>query len=109
MLRHMAERVLRESRVIVLDPVRTPDGGWNALAQLLGVAGTARDFLIDLAARLHGADHLLHARALRALGRAVGRVGQAVHLGRGRRRVNRGVTMKGKILILLMNGKGIFS
>lgn len=49
-LRHIAERVLRESRVIVLDSVRTPDGGWNALAQGLGVLGTARDFLIDLAA-----------------------------------------------------------
>ena len=48
-LRHMAERVLREGRVIVLDPDRTPDGGWNALAQALGVAGTARDFLTDLA------------------------------------------------------------
>jgi hypothetical protein len=48
-LRHVAERVLRESRVMVLDPVRTPDGGWSALAQLLGVAGTARDFLTDLA------------------------------------------------------------
>lgn len=48
-LRHMAERILRESRVIVLDPVRTPDGGWNALAQVLGLAGTARDFLTDLA------------------------------------------------------------
>jgi hypothetical protein len=49
-LRQMAERVLREGRAIVLDPVRTPDGGWSGLAQSLGVVGTARDFLTDLAA-----------------------------------------------------------
>ncbi|WP_245510003.1 NACHT domain-containing protein [Rhizobium ruizarguesonis] len=50
MLRHLAERIGRESNVIVLDPVGTPDGGWPALAQRLGVPGTAKDFLGDLAA-----------------------------------------------------------
>lgn len=50
MLRHLAERIGRESNVIVLDPVGTPDGGWPALAQRLDVPGTAKDFLGDLAA-----------------------------------------------------------
>ena len=45
-----AERVMRESRVIVLDPVGTPEGGWLALAQVLSAPGTAAEFLSDLAA-----------------------------------------------------------
>lgn len=49
-LRHFAERQGREGHVIVLDPIGTPDGGWSALAQRLGVPGTAKDFLADLAA-----------------------------------------------------------
>jgi hypothetical protein len=49
-LRHLAERQGREAHVIVLDPIGTPDGGWAALAQRLDVAGTAKDFLGDLAA-----------------------------------------------------------
>lgn len=48
-LRHVAERQSHEAHVIVLDPVGTPDGGWVALAQRLGVPGTAKDFLGDLA------------------------------------------------------------
>lgn len=49
-LRHVAERVARESHVIVLDPVGTPEGGWSVLAQTLGVPTTASEFLNDLAA-----------------------------------------------------------
>jgi hypothetical protein len=49
-LRHLAERTLRESHVILLDPTGTPEGGWLALAQSIGVTGTARAFLNDLAA-----------------------------------------------------------
>jgi hypothetical protein len=49
-LRHLAERTLRESHVILLDPTGTPEGGWPALAQSIGVTGTARAFLNDLAA-----------------------------------------------------------
>lgn len=45
-----AERAMRDSRVIVLDPVGTPEGGWIALAQALGIPGTAAEFLTDLAA-----------------------------------------------------------
>ncbi|RXT52934.1 hypothetical protein B6S44_19535 [Bosea sp. Tri-44] len=49
-LRHLAERHLRQSHVIVLDPVGTPDGGWIAYAQSIGVSATAKAFLSDLAA-----------------------------------------------------------
>jgi hypothetical protein len=49
-LRHLAERVVRESHVFVLDPVGTPAGGWGALSLMLGVPSTAGDFLRDLAA-----------------------------------------------------------
>jgi hypothetical protein len=49
-LRHLAERIGRESHVIVLDPVGTPDGGWSALALRLDMRGTAKSFLSDLAA-----------------------------------------------------------
>lgn len=45
-----AERAMLDSRVIVLDPVGTPEGGWTTLAQHLGVSGTAAEFLSDLAA-----------------------------------------------------------
>ncbi|MDR6670212.1 hypothetical protein [Rhizobium sp. 1399] len=48
-LRHLAERIGRESHVIVLDPIGTPDGGWTALAQRLDIPGTAKEFLADLA------------------------------------------------------------
>jgi hypothetical protein len=47
---HTARRAMRDSRVIVLDPIGTPDGGWMSLAHLLGVPGTAAEFLSDLAA-----------------------------------------------------------
>jgi hypothetical protein len=49
-LRHLAERQRRETHVVVLDPIGTPDGGWSALAQRLAIPGTAKDFLGDLAA-----------------------------------------------------------
>lgn len=49
-LRQLAERISRESHVLVLDPVGTPGGGWAAYSQLLGVAATLREFLTDLAA-----------------------------------------------------------
>jgi len=49
-LRHLAERQAREGQVIVLDPITTPDGGWSALSERLGVPGTAREFLGDIAA-----------------------------------------------------------
>lgn len=49
-LRHFAERQGREGHVIVLDPITTPDGGWSALSERLGVPGTAREFLGDIAA-----------------------------------------------------------
>ncbi|WP_299391413.1 hypothetical protein [Pelagibius sp.] len=48
-LRHVADQVLREARAIVLDPLRTPAGGWAQVALVLGVTSTAREFLNDLA------------------------------------------------------------
>lgn len=48
-LRHVADRSRREAAVLVLDPLRTPAGGWAQLALILGVTTTARDFLSDLA------------------------------------------------------------
>lgn len=50
LLRHAAERSARRSPVIVLDPVTTPPGGWVAFAQVLGIPGTVKEFLTDLAA-----------------------------------------------------------
>lgn len=49
-LRNLAERVARQSPVIVLDPVGTPAGGWVAFAQAFGIPGTAAAFLNDYAA-----------------------------------------------------------
>lgn len=49
-LRHGAERLARQSPIFVLDPDRTPAGGWIELATRLGVPGTAAAFLTDLAA-----------------------------------------------------------
>lgn len=48
-LRTIAEQMAHEAPILVLDPLRTPSGGWSQLALLLGVTGTARDFLCDLA------------------------------------------------------------
>jgi hypothetical protein len=49
-LKLVAERFGREAQLIVLDPISTPTGGWLAFAQAIGIPGTARDFLNDLAA-----------------------------------------------------------
>ncbi|MBB4615377.1 AAA family ATPase [Novosphingobium taihuense] len=49
-LRHLAERQAREGQVIVFDPITTPDGGWSALSERLGIPATAREFLGDIAA-----------------------------------------------------------
>lgn len=49
-LRNLAERVARQSPIIVLDPVATPAGGWITLANAFGIPGTAADFLTDFAA-----------------------------------------------------------
>lgn len=48
-LRTIAERVISVSGTFVLDPVRTPGGGWSELALRLGISVTAREFLTDLA------------------------------------------------------------
>lgn len=47
--RNMAERVARQSPVIVLDPDATPKGGWLGFAQAYGIPGTASAFLTDYA------------------------------------------------------------
>jgi hypothetical protein len=49
-LRVAAERVGREAQLIVLDPFSIPSGGWLSFAQAIGIPGTAREFLNDLAA-----------------------------------------------------------
>ena len=48
-LKHFAEQIATEARVIVLSPGRTTPGGWTAMRAVLGFDGTARDLLIDLA------------------------------------------------------------
>jgi hypothetical protein len=45
----LARSVLTESPAIILDPLRTPAGGWTQLAAALGITATAHDFLSDLA------------------------------------------------------------
>ncbi|TZG33447.1 hypothetical protein [Agrobacterium sp. B1(2019)] len=47
--RTIAERVITVSSAFVLDPVRTPSGGWSEFALRLGISVTAREFLTDLA------------------------------------------------------------
>lgn len=47
--RTIAERVISVSTAFVLDPIRTPGGGWSELALRLGISVTAREFLTDLA------------------------------------------------------------
>lgn len=48
--RQLAERVAGEARIIVLDPINTPDGGVTAFALQLGFTATVQDLLTDLAA-----------------------------------------------------------
>lgn len=50
LLRRIVREVLRSARALVLEADRTPPGGWLQMAAVLGVPGTARDFLADLAA-----------------------------------------------------------
>src|SRR3546814_16736586 len=53
-LRHVAERVSRDSHIIVLDPIATPADGWSAFAQSLGGSSPAQAFLQHLAASRGG-------------------------------------------------------
>jgi hypothetical protein len=48
-LKHFAEQIATEARVIVLRPGRTIPKGWTAMRAVLGFDGTARELLIDLA------------------------------------------------------------
>jgi len=48
-LKHFAEQIATESRIVVLSPMRTTPKGWTAMRAVLGFDGTARDLLIDLA------------------------------------------------------------
>jgi hypothetical protein len=48
-LRQQAERAAAKAPIIVLDPVSTPPGGWLGFAHALGIPGTAKEFLTDLA------------------------------------------------------------
>ena len=49
-LKHFAEQMSGETKVIVLSPGRTVPKGWLAMRATLGFDGTARDLLSDLAA-----------------------------------------------------------
>jgi hypothetical protein len=53
-LRHFAEQISEQARVIVLSPGRTTPKGWFALRGVLGFEGTARELLVDLAANGSG-------------------------------------------------------
>jgi hypothetical protein len=48
-LKHIAEQISLEARVIVLSPARTLPHGWLSLQATLGCTASARDFLSDLA------------------------------------------------------------
>ncbi len=48
-LKHFAEQLAAESRILVLRPGRTTAKGWMRMRAELGFDGTARDFLSDLA------------------------------------------------------------
>ena len=48
-LKHFAEQIATEARVVVLSPGRTTPRGWTAMRAVLGFDGTARDLLTDLA------------------------------------------------------------
>ena len=55
LLKHFAEEMAAESRIAVLAHGRVPPGGWAAMRTTLGFDGTAREFLVDLAASGGGA------------------------------------------------------
>ena len=48
-LKHIAEQISQEARVVVLSPARTLPHGWISLRASLGCTVSARDFLSDLA------------------------------------------------------------
>src|SRR5579872_5531898 len=48
-LKHVAEQISQEARVVVLSPARTLPHGWLSLRATLGCTVSARDFLSDLA------------------------------------------------------------
>lgn len=48
-LNELADRLLVESRILVLAPNRVPSGGWTALRSQLGCEATARQLLSDIA------------------------------------------------------------
>ncbi|MBX3429961.1 MAG: hypothetical protein KF779_10295 [Hyphomonadaceae bacterium] len=50
LLRHLAEEVAREGRILIVAPQRIAKGGWAALKAQLGFDGTARELMSDLAA-----------------------------------------------------------
>jgi hypothetical protein len=50
LLRHFAEQIGEQGRIVVLSPGRTTPRGWIALRAVLGFDGSARDLLLDLAA-----------------------------------------------------------
>ncbi|MEN3312812.1 MAG: hypothetical protein V7645_2141 [Actinomycetota bacterium] len=54
-LKHFAEQLSAESRVLVLSPGRTTRRGWMAMRGELGFEGTARELLSDLASDGGGA------------------------------------------------------
>ncbi len=49
LLKHLAQQLSLESRIVVLSPNRTKPRGWSAMRADLGFDGTAREFLADLA------------------------------------------------------------
>ena len=49
-LKHFAEQLATEARVIVLNPWRTTPKGWSAMRAVIGFDGSARDLLSDFAA-----------------------------------------------------------
>ncbi|NGO54299.1 NACHT domain-containing protein [Allomesorhizobium camelthorni] len=49
LLKHLAEEVARESRILVLAPVRVAKRGWSAMRAQFGFDGTVRELLSDLA------------------------------------------------------------
>jgi hypothetical protein len=48
-LKHLAQRIAVQSRIVVISPTRLPGGGWLKLQALLGCDASASQFLTDLA------------------------------------------------------------
>lgn len=49
LLKHLAEEIARESRMLVLTPGRIAERGWTAMRVQIGFEGTLRELLSDLA------------------------------------------------------------